>query len=716
MNLSEVFDAALPELPRTRAARSRPPCIDPELVAREDTLDGETVIAVIQRSTDQFYRFSPAQWQLALLFDGIRSYDEIAAEFTAHTGSSLDSNDVRLFAATMEESDFWYKTPQEKNLAYSEKLRAQRGRRAQRKSKFNITHMYFSGWDPDRYLTWLDETIGRFIFSPWCVLAMVLLFAFEATVFRSQWSVIGPDARLYYNFTQKSVADLAEFWILFLALGFLHESAHGLTCKHYGGEVHAMGLMFLYLLPAFFVDTTEMWICASKMQRLATILAGIWMEMVVCGIAMIVWLNTPIGAWAHDFAYQVILITGIAVILINLNPLIKLDGYYLLTNAISIPDLKERSTEFCSGWFQSRILRLKVETPVVPRRRAPFFILYAVLSGAYSYMILFFAIRFCYNVASNWLAEFAVIPAGALAFSIFRGRLGSLRNVITRLWEENLGSAGHFRPLHYVVLVSIVALSFIPFWRDREDAYFVVEPLRTETLHAPVPGRVVEVSVREGDHVRAGQPLLTLSSPQTLSMAGYATAQSAAANYQAFDAELHGEGIGSAAEEQNVSQRFTRMAKEVQSSVVLRAAEDGVVLTSDPGALLGQQVGSGESLLGVATDGESAVRVYIAGTSLQRVHAGSTVALELPGRFSTLHMTLAQPGGAAVTLPAGLVAVQNYKGVKLPVFYSARMILPASVQSLKFGVAGRAKIFGRRRSLATRVFLMASNLARVHIW
>jgi putative peptide zinc metalloprotease protein len=716
MNLSEVFDAALPELPRTRVARSRPPCIDPDLVAREDTLDGETIFAVIQRSTDRFYRFSPAQWQLALLFDGIRSYEEIADEFSTQTGAQVDSNDVRLFAATMEESEFWYKTPQEKNLAYSEKLRSQRGRRAERKAKFNLTHMFFSGWDPDRYLTWLDKAVGEFVYSPWCVLAMVLLFAFEATVFTSQWGVIGPDAKLYYNFTQKSVVDLVQFWVLFLALGFIHESAHGLTCKHYGGEVHAMGLMFMYLLPAFFVDTTEMWISASKLQRLATIIAGIWIEMVVCGFAMIVWLNTPIGGWVHDFAYQVILITGIAVILINLNPLIKLDGYYLLTNAISIPDLKERSTEFLSGWFQSKVLRLKVETPVVPRRRAPFFILYALLSGAYSYMILFFAIRFSYNVASNWMAEFAIIPAGALAFSIFRGRLRSMRGVTMRVWEENLGSGERLRPVHYVVAALLAALLVIPFWRDRENGYFVIEPMRSETLHATVPGRVNEVLVYEGEHVRIGQPMLRLTSPMAASMTESAAAQSATANFQAFNAELQGDSIGPAAQQQIASQRSTQMAKEVQSSIVVAAPEDGIVLTSDPTALLGQQVGSGQPLLDIANDGPRAVRIYIPGTSLQRVPAGATVALELPGRFSTIHMILAQPGGEEVSLPQGLVATQNYKGVKLPVFYSARVVLPPSAGAPRFGIGGPAKIFGIRRSLAGRIFVIASNLTRAHIW
>ncbi|HEY3705395.1 MAG TPA: HlyD family efflux transporter periplasmic adaptor subunit [Terracidiphilus sp.] len=716
MNLSEVFDAALPELPKARLTRTRPPCLDPGLVAREDTLDGEDIVAVIQRSTDQFYRFSPAQWQLVLFFDGVRSYEEIAAAFNAQTGASLKPGDVREFAESMEQCGFWYKTPQEKNLAYSLKLSAGRERRARRKSKLNFTHMNFSGWDPDRFLTWLDAAVGRFVFSPWCILAMVLLFAYEASVFVGHWSTIGPDAKLYYDFTQKSLLDLAGFWLLFLAIGFIHESAHGLTCKHYGGEVHAMGLMFIYMMPAFYVDTTEMWTSASKLQRLATIIAGIWIEMVVCGIAMIVWLNTAVGGWLHDFAYQLILITGIAVILINLNPLIKLDGYYLLTNAISIPDLKERSTGFLAGWFQRTVLRLNVDMPVVPRRRAPFFILYALLSGAYSYMILFFVIRFAYNVTSHWLSEFALIPSGAMAFAIFRGRLRSIRDVTLQTWRQNLGSDRRLRPSHLGAVVLVAAVLFVPFSRDRENGYFVIEPLHSQILHAALAGQVTDVLAHEGQQVRAGQPLLTIASPLAASMTESAMAETHAANFQAFDAELQRRSIGPASAQQAASRRYAQLAQDAQSSLTIAAPEDGIMLSENPGALIGQHVASGQGLLDVAEGAQRAVRVYVPATALQRIPAGATVALKLPGSFSTVHLTLAQIGGETVSLPGGLVPSQNYKGVRLPDFYVARMPLPLNAGKPGFGVAGPAKIFGIRRSFAARIFTSGVDLVKAHVW
>ena len=714
MNLSEALDAALPEIPKARFVRNACPRLDPDLIVREDILDGEPVFGVLQRGRANFFRFQPAQWKLAQLFDGVRSFDEISSLYTAETGTYVAPEDVRFFAENMEENDFWYRTPQEKNLALSEKLMAQRGRRVQRKSKINIAHITFSAWDPDRYLTWLDRRTGRFIFSRWSVIAAVLLFLFEAAVFIAKWKLLGPDIKLYYTFTHKTVLDIVEFWVLLLALGFIHESAHGLTCKHYGGEVHSMGLMFLYLTPAFYVDVTETWISATKVQRLATIIAGIWVEMVVCGIAMIVWTNTQPGLWIHDFTYKIILITGVAVIVMNLNPLIKLDGYYFFTEFIGIPDLKERSTAFVSAWCQSRLLRLPIETPVVHKKRIPLFVLYALVSGAYSYLLLFVVVRLSYNIASHWLAELALIPAGALAFVLFGSRLRSLRDLAARTWKNNVAE-WRWRPLHIAAAAAILALFFLPLWRDREDAVFLVEPSHSATIHAALTGRVTAILVKEGDQVTAGQPLLAMSSPSAASMRSATDSQTSSAKFQAFSAELGGASIGVGAARQTAAIHSGRLADEAQNSLILAAPINGIVLTENPGALLDQDTASGQSLLRIAESGPPIVRIFVPIFALDRIPTDAEVALIPPGHFSPIRMTLAPLEGEAVNLPPGLAARQDYKGIELPAFYSTRMQLP-SADTLPLGTAGTARIFGVRRSLFGRFVSITLNLVRAHVW
>jgi putative peptide zinc metalloprotease protein len=121
MNLSEALDAALPEIPKARLSRTRPPRLDPDLVTREDILDGEPIVGILQRSKGSFFRFQPSQWQLAQLFDGVRSYEEIAERFNAEHGDALTAREVAEFGTSLDEADFWFKTPQEKNMAYSVK-------------------------------------------------------------------------------------------------------------------------------------------------------------------------------------------------------------------------------------------------------------------------------------------------------------------------------------------------------------------------------------------------------------------------------------------------------------------------------------------------------------------------------------------------------------------------------------------------------------------
>jgi putative peptide zinc metalloprotease protein len=722
MNLSEALDAALPQIPKSRLARVNPPRLDPDLLVRDDFLDGEPIIGILQRDKGNFFRFHPVQWQLAQLFDGVRAYDEIAQQFNSETGTELSVQDVKDFAAGLDESEFWYKTPQEKNIAMSARLMAQRGRRANRKGKINLSHISFSAWDPDRYLTLLDNLTGRYIYSYWSVLAVVALFLFEAGVFVAKWNVLGPDIPLFFNFTHKSFFDLVEFWLLLFGLGFIHETAHGLTCKHYGGEVHSMGLMLLYLTPAFFVDVTESWVSATKMQRLATIIAGIWIEMIICGFAMIIWTNTPPGTFVYDITYKIILITGLAVVVMNLNPLLKLDGYYFLTEVIGVPDLKERSTAFVSAWFQNRILRLPIEVPAIPRRRLTLFVLYALISGGYSYLLLFAVIRFSYNLTSKVLAEFALIPAGLLAFTLFRGRLNALRAVIVKAWRGTPRSSEWLTPKYAVALFILLVLLFAPILRDREDAYFLVEAPESAAVHATVSGRVDSVFVREGQKVRTGQPLLRISSDEAAGLTSGAKAATNSASFQAFEAEMQGRSIGGAAAGQEAARRSSMMASEAQASLLITAAKDGTVLTPDPGSLLHQRVGSGEKLLTVASVqsgvAQQSIRLFVPSGALHRIQVGAEIALDPPGRFSIVRGRLPPIDGTMVTLPPGLLAHQDYKGLELPTFYSVRLVVAASTDgaALPLGTAGRAKIFGARRSVFSHYSSMVLNLVRAHIW
>ena len=364
---------------------------------------------------------------------------------------------------------------------------------------------------------------------------------------------------------------------------------------------------------------TETWVSATRVQRLATIIAGIWIEMVVCGVRDDCLGQYPAGQWLHDFTYKIILITGVAVVVMNINPLIKIDGYYFLTEVIDIPDLKERSTAFVSGWFQNRILRLPVEGYLylggarrssfsMPLPPGPTVICCSSSSSASlttsrrigwrsspSSQLVRWPMPFFARACAPW----ATWPGG-FGIRASAGASVSVRSILS--WVSRCLRSCSCRS-----------------WRDREDAFYVIEPMHSATLHAAVPGRVNAVLIQEGEVVRAGQPLLRMTSATAASMGSSATAQANNATFQAFAAELHGRSIGTAAAEQSAATRSAGFAREAQSSLVIAAPVDGTVLTSNPGALLDQDVASGQTLLDLADAGSRIVRVFVPASALDRI-------------------------------------------------------------------------------------------------
>jgi putative peptide zinc metalloprotease protein len=151
---------------------------------------------------------------------------------------------------------------------------------------------------------------------------------------------------------------------------------------------------------------------SGKWARIATSIAGIWVETIFCFAATVIWWGTPAGTPLHEWAYKILLITGIGVAVVNLNPLIKLDGYYILCELTGIIGLKEDSTAFVSSWVKKNILRLPIEVEFVPKRRRIGFVVYAILSGIYSYTLLYVVVTFAYHVPACF-ADFQVAHSRA---------------------------------------------------------------------------------------------------------------------------------------------------------------------------------------------------------------------------------------------------------------------------------------------------------------
>ncbi len=215
MNLSEALDAALPEIPRTRLSRKFPPCIDPDLIVREDVTDGEPIVAVFQRSTGNHFRLTPLQWHSLPSSMAFVPMTKPPLCYEPKPGIPLTPEEVRLFAENMDEADFWYQTPQEKNIALNEKLMAQRHRR--REATPRSTWPTYRSPPGIRTGTLPGSTRGRHFRVQRLVDAGGGSRSSSSKPW-SSWANGMSSARTYRFFTirDKTFADLLEFWLLFL--------------------------------------------------------------------------------------------------------------------------------------------------------------------------------------------------------------------------------------------------------------------------------------------------------------------------------------------------------------------------------------------------------------------------------------------------------------------------------------------------------------------
>jgi putative peptide zinc metalloprotease protein len=716
MNLAEALNAALPDLPGPRR-RTGYPKLDPALVHRENVEDGEPVIAAIIRGTDKIYRFPVDQWKIIELFDGIRSYEDVAEAHAERHGVLYGAEDLREFAEGLDELDFWFKTPFERNAALREKLEANRHQHSHTKSKWgDVSHIQFSAWDPDQYFTKIYPQL-KWIYTRWFSMLTLSMFGFMLLLFAANWTQISHDTVQFYTFTEKSAGDLAQFWLLFLVLGFLHESAHGLTCKHYGAEVHAMGFHLIYLTPAFFVDVSEAWVYASRWQRFITILAGVWSEMIVCSIATFIWWGTPAGSDAHDWAYKIMLLTGVAVVVVNMNPLIKLDGYYAFSEIIGFSDIKEKSTVYLSGLVRTRIFRLPVDVEFVPKRRRFGYLLYAGLSGVYSYSLLYTVIRFCHNVLHSFSEEWAFVPTIALGFFIFQTRIRTLVRFLQTVYldKKDRVRGGATVPRMVLVWSVLLVILLVPVMHETVTARFVLEPGVRAVVRTVVPGRVTAVLVAEGEMVAAGAPLVEMTNTHLESAAAGAEEQLVLAGMRRFGAQLNHEDLSSVVQEHRSAGEQRRIVAEETAQLRPRATIGGTVLSARLGDLRGSYLGAGATIAEIGDLRQMRVKMYVAEFAAPRVRTGAPIALLMDGRFKGMESRVEGMRLEPQEMAAAVETVTKIKGDGVLNYYIADATV-ANDGSLRDGMTGTAKILVRRRSLAGLIGQEARDFFERKIW
>jgi len=277
------------------------------VVIPQDTANG-TVYVVKDPVNRRFFRFKEVEHHIAQLLDGERTDDQIRRDVETKFDAPLEQKTLDAFIAQLEEHGLL-----DKGGPIVEKDRPIWNA----KNPYSVRMHLF---DPDRLLDRMIVPL-RFMFTPAFVVAAALIIAWAGVSTFLDWGAMTADLR---HIGLLSAVLLA--WPTVILVGVLHEFAHGLTCKYFGGEVRDMGFLLIYYHPALYCNVSDTWLFPEKWKRLCVMFAGTFLELLLWALATITWRFTEVGTLPNALALVVVATSG-AKIFLNFNPLIKLDGY-----------------------------------------------------------------------------------------------------------------------------------------------------------------------------------------------------------------------------------------------------------------------------------------------------------------------------------------------------------------------------------------------------
>jgi putative peptide zinc metalloprotease protein len=697
----------------------RRPKLRSDVRISEQTVNGETSYVIKNHETNSYNRYGATEYELLQLCDGTRTPLEISEELTRqHPDSPLDEAEVLEFLDSIEPA-LWERSLGEKNLAVLERIRDERKGRVDQSS---VLYMSFKAWDPNITLTKLDPYLS-WLYTRGFVFFSLLLFITAAYLLAGDWTRVQADTAALYNFADKSAYDLWIFWILLLALGGIHEFGHGLTCKHYGGDVHQMGFLLIYFTPAFYTDTTDILLFTKASERQWVIFAGIWIELVLCGLAALVWHFTLPGTVVNDIAYKLMLLSGIQGALLNLNPLIKADGYYALSQFLDMDNLREESFAFLRAWFNRYILRHDIDLPPASRRQRRIFMLFGLAAIIYSTSLLVLVIVFVKNVLVNRLGDAWGYIATACVIYFF-SRAG-IRSAIpkVRAWvreKKEEWMKWKMSPARGVGALALAALIFLPPVPSRVSTSMVLEAGHSAHIRATVPGKIAAVYVHQGDHVTAGQVLATLENPEITAENRVVEQQLALASSSLRYGQERSDSLGTA----NATAKSERVEQDLQitrtdmAGLELRAPIDGVVETPGVSELTGQYLTPGDEFAKVVDRSTMRARILVRDLDLQDVQPGASAKVKVvpyPFRTFTGHVESIKPA-ASVDRPVAETEKLERLGQQLTSYVAVDMNFPNPDGTLTEGMTGTAKISGKPAPLAWQILRGGWRWVRSQIW
>jgi putative peptide zinc metalloprotease protein len=606
------------------------PRMRPHVSVQMQTTRGKAWYVLYNQSTGRHHRVNAQAYELVGRMDGRLTVDQVWQVLIEQLGDEAPSqHDVIRILGQMTEAGLIQAEvlPDVRELLKAETKRQTTEQRA----RLNPLSFRLGLFNPSRLLEWLSP-LGRITWSRTAQVGWVALLVAALWALVVNWAQVQGYGRLYMF----SPGYLAAAWVIYPVMKAMHEAAHALALRRYGCEVPEVGVNFFAFVPMPYVDASASNRLVNRWLRFRVSVAGIWVEMTLAAMAMLGWLVVEDGM-VRQALFVVMSLGGLSTLLFNGNPLMRLDGYYAMCDALDLPNLAGRSTRVQGRWWRRMaafVLGLKpdqddLSSLGVDRLERLALAVYAPLSWAYRVGVTWLIVA--------WLAEKAAwLGAAVLAWALWSLVISPLyqwsASLTTRQdfglvrWRAGLVcTAGALLLGTFVVTVPVASSVVV------EGMVWLPENAQ---VRAPHDGEINAVLSQPDTMVEVGDPLVALMAPSMDSERQVLVAQ-----LERSESEYHAAMGQDALKMQNAQEALQRdqaalkALDERLAKHVMRAGVAGRFVLPHSADVEGHQVNRGQLLAYVMSEDVAVIRALVPQRDIDAVrHRRQSVSVILDER------------------------------------------------------------------------------------
>lgn len=491
------------------SSRRLPLRMRPDLIVQDQVYQGRNYRLIKDPLSLKYFRFEEEEFAILGMLDGQTTAEQIKRRFDRrfapqrialteiqHFLGMLHSNSLLISGSAGQGSQLLKRnleqTKKEKTARYS-----------------NILTIRFKGFDPDRLLNVLDKYLG-WMFSFWATVLALVLCSSALILVLTQFEIFQSKLPGFHQFFGANNWALLALTVIVTKI--IHEFGHGMACKRFGSTCHEMGVMMLVLMPCLYCNVSDSWTLPSKWRRMAIGAAGMYFELVIAAICTFLWWFSHPGIF-NFVCLNVVFVSSVSTLLFNANPLLRYDGYYILSDLIEIPNLRQKASSFVTRQLAWICLGMeKPYDPFMPARQKWLFPFYALAAVFYRWFISFAIFWFLYNLLEPYGLK---IFGQAIALMAIYGLIGQPLIQLFRFFNVpgRMEKVKKFR-LAATLAVASVAIWFVLFVPIPHyiQCQVYVHPADGTPVYVETSGTVREVHVESNQPITKGAPILTLAS------------------------------------------------------------------------------------------------------------------------------------------------------------------------------------------------------------